>query len=375
MVRILSIYLFTVLAAPMSCKHDPAPVVEMPQQEAANQTAANAQTITAPDPADTVQEQVYTDSFMVKMDSLRDVNVTLPPVYYHDIYEANENAKQKFDVMASATDGDMKMVVNTNMLTREIISTINSKGSDNADLLLLIDVTLSMTDDITDVKRGVFQIVETLKKYKGVRLAVGLYGDKNFDSTWFQFKNFEMDYDAALRYINNIELMNGVDIPESVYDAFFKCMEQGFWKSKTKRNIILIGDAPPQEKPMSDYSMPDVIKATQRSEIKMNFYPIVIIPAVEKVKIPNEELARYKEGSVNVTLSPNPATDEIVLGFDSSDRYYIEIYDMAGRERYSKSFFGVRWQWNVQYLDNGMYILRITNGKKEYQVIKFIVKR
>jgi hypothetical protein len=139
--------------------------------------------------------------------------------------------------------------------------------------------------------------------------------------------------------------------------------------------MILVGDAPPLEKPLSDYTMADVIKKAKEGAVMMNFYPIIVIPAVDSVKLPPEEISKYHEGKISATLSPNPTSDYINVGFEFSDRYFIELYDMAGKLHHSESFFGVFWNRSIGNLPDGMYILRITNANKEYESFKFVVHK
>ncbi len=318
----------------------------------------------------------YVDSFKIKMDSLLTAKIKLPPVYYHDVMSAEDEATTKFTKLSAASNGKMKILVNSNMVANEIAASIKQVSVDKSDLLLLIDKTYSMTNDIANVKAGLSQIIDTIKKYKGVRLAIAFYGDKNVDGMeWYSFRNFETRYEEAQEYLNAVRVTGGGDIPESVYDAFFKSLQQDFWKSTKKCNIIIVGDAPPLEKPLSDYSIDDVIKEARARKIIMNFYPIIIMPAISEVKLSPTEAAKYQEIKLVTTLYPNPTKGHIDVGLEESGSYYMELYNSAGQMVITEQFFGLSWSKELGNLPDGMYILRIINSDHKFELVKFIIQK
>ncbi len=362
MIRIVCAYFL--LAMMVACKSD------SDKQEQQPQTVSPAADIPREASA---HDTTYTDTFAIKMDSLMGADIALPPVYYKDIFSANDEANEKFGILSKATHGKMKVIVNSNMVTDAIVNTIDSINTDYSDLVFLIDKTYSMKDDIENVKAGLNKILAAISRHKKVRLAIALYGDKNEDSSWFAFKDFERNYEAAKAYLDSVQVDGGGDIPESAYDAAIKCYEQKFWRSSKHRSIILVGDAPPLERPLSDYTMNDVIARAKDGSVMMNFYPILVIPAVDEVRIPPTEIARYRETKLDVTLSPNPTSDYIHVSFENSDRYVMELYDCSGKQQCSESFYGLFWHKSVQNLPDGMYILRVINPNKEFESIRFII--
>ena len=229
--------------------------------------------------------KAHVDSFRMYCATMMTAKINLPPVYQHEIFEANDEATEKFDKLSKACNGRMKILVNSGAVVKELEETIKAVSVNQSDLLILLDRTGSMEDDMENVKKGIHEIIDTIKRNKGTRLAIAIYGDKNWDwkDTWFRFRNFETDYDAAARYVDSVHVVGNMDWPESVYDAVVKSMESDFWKSTKKRNIILVGDAPPQEKPLSDYSLDEVIAKARQLKVKMNFYPIIIMPEIHHV--------------------------------------------------------------------------------------------
>lgn len=321
----------------------------------------------------------YVDSFKIKIDSLLKARIELPPVYQREIFHENDEASDKFDKLSKACNGKMKIIVNSSMVVHELEETIKSVSVSQSDLVILLDRTYSMHDDIEYVKNGINQIIDTLKKYKGTRLAIATYGDKNWDwCPWFTFKDFGTNYDSAEAWIKNVQVVGNRDWPESVYDAVVKCIESDFWRSTKKRNLILVGDAPPQEKPMSDYSLNDVINKTHAMKVRMNFYPILIMPEIHEVLLSQEDKDKYKLIQNNTKLYPNPSRGVINLSMDNTATYYLELYNSSGTLIYNEEFFGITWTKslsNISEFPNGMYIMRVINADHTYELIKFVLQR
>ena len=343
--------------------------VQAPMVESGN--AANDGANSEP----TTDTAKYVDSFEIQMDSLMDAKISLPPVYMHDVLSANDEAAAKFTELAKASHGKMKILVNSSQVAKEVAHTINSISVQNSDLLILIDKTYSMLKDVNNVKASLGQIIDTIRKYKGTRLAVAFYGDKNEDGMgWYSFKNFETDYGKAQQYIDSLVVDGGGDIPESVYDAVVKSFEQDFWKSTKKRNIILVGDAPPLEKPLSDYAMSDVVAKARAGAVNMNFYPIIIMPEIAEVRIDPTELRKYEPIKLTTSLYPNPTRGHIDVGFAENGTYYMELYNVAGVMVVSEETYGISWGKDLGDQPDGMYILRVINPEHKFEMIKFILR-
>ncbi|WP_046368362.1 T9SS type A sorting domain-containing protein [Flavihumibacter petaseus] len=313
------------------------------------------------------------DSLMIELDSLSEIGFNLPPLYNPGTFDSA--TVNKFFELAKATDGEVKLLVNSKMVTNEIVDIINSHAENNADILFLIDKTGSMIDDIENVKQGLKQVIDAINHYHHIQLAVALYGDKNTDGpNWFSFKNFGNDYQAVYRFIHDISVTSGDDYPESVYDGFFKSCETGFWRSSSKRMILLIGDAPPLEKPLSDFTLADVIEKATADNIKMNFYPIVVMPYLFSEEIAAEAV-NFEKGKVISMLYPNPTTGNLAIRFEKDDQYAIQIFNTSGSLILSDNFSGTTWKKNIGNLADGVFTVRAYNGNKKFETARFILSK
>lgn len=315
----------------------------------------------------------HNDSVMVVLDSLYKLSIFIPPLYDKQAFDSS--ATIKFFELAKATQGEVTLLVNSKLISNEIIEIIKSHASDNSDILFLIDKTGSMIDDIENVKKGLQQIVDAINIFKNVRLGIALYGDKNVDgSNWFSYKDFEEDYSSSKHFINTIEVSDGGDTPESVYDGFFKSAEQGFWKSDSKRMIVLIGDAPPLEKPASDYSISDVIGQATKDKITMNFYPIVVTPTSDLVSsVPATK--PYETENLILVFFPNPSVGLINVDFVKSDDYSIEIFNSSGNLVLTENFSGENWKKDLGSFSAGIYVFRVSNQNNKFKTYKFVLQK
>ncbi len=315
----------------------------------------------------------HNDSIMVILDSLYRLNIFIPPLYDKEVFDSATIIK--FFELAKETNGELTLLVNSKLISNEIVSIIKSHASDNSDILFLIDKTGSMIDDIENVRKGLTQIVEAINTFKNLRLAIALYGDKNIDgSNWFSYKDFEEDYSSAKEFINSIIVSDGGDIPESVYDGFFKSTEQGFWKSDSKRMILLIGDAPPLENPASNYSINDVIRQATEDKITMNFYPIIVTPTID-LESTTPVRKQYENENLILFFFPNPTNGLINVDFVKNGDYSIELFNSSGNIVLAEKYSGENWKKDISNLSAGVYVFRTSNQDNKFQTFKFILQK
>lgn len=315
-----------------------------------------------------IQEKVKQLSKQEVIDSLFELAFQEPKA---EIVEYDTAALNQFTQFANLTGGQLNLVVHSTEISKVVNKVIDEQTIEGTDILFLIDKTASMEDDIDDIRKGFSQIVRNLKEKKNVRLSVGFYGDLNYmGDDWFSYKSFEGDLDQAIDFVDHVQLITNTDDPESVYDGFFEVKKHHFWQSEKKRIIVLIGDAPSQEKPLSHYSMKDVIDACNKDQIRMNFYPILLQPVEQQLveKINPEPLVQIDQ------LYPNPTRGEVNLTLKQVDDYTIQVFDVQGKmmanDRINQ---GWHYSKDFSYLPMGAYLLRVMNGAKQAQTEKFVI--
>jgi hypothetical protein len=353
-----------------SCKHDE------PQQQAQGETvkAIGDSTVLAQPEAImlTEEEAVAKNNYI---DSMMHLEVTLPPILDESAYDtATVNS---FGRLAASTKGEMKLLASADLLEKNISSILCINNTDYADILFLVDNSGSMEDDIAEVKKGMDQIIDVLKEKNGVRLAIATYRDKQFDSTnWFSFREFETDYKAAKAFTDSMSLASNEDLPESVYEAFIEAANHKFWRSQTKRIVLIIGDARGKEKADGGmYNLEDMIAKAGESRIKVNFFPLIVTPYSEKYRAhdlnpqPNAQIHMIDQ------VFPNPTNGVINIKMAHEGRYRVAVYTMTGVMVEDHYIDDDTWMIDMRIHADGLYVIRVTDKNNQYDAGKFILQR
>ena len=262
------------------------------------------------------------------------------------------------------------MVVSAKYLLNAIKSTLSEHAMNGTDIVFLIDKTGSMNDDLEMLKKGMDELIVMLQEVPNLRLAMSFFGDKNIDGNrWYDFKSFENNLDEARFYLRTIRVSSGGDIPESVYEGLSNTISQNFWRSETKRMIILIGDAPPLQKPFSSYSLDNIIQMAKTAEIDMNLYPILVNNGTRVLEKPIE-----KPKLISM-LYPNPCKDLVKLDLMNDSDHNVSIFNMDGKRIHFEKQSGNHWETNVSDLSNGIYILKVKSDDGNEEALRFLVER
>ena len=319
-------------------------------------------------------QKEHNDSILTVLDSLNQVYIYLPPLF--DKTKFDSVPVNKFSVLARETNGEVKLLVNSKLIIQNIKYIIDKHSVDHADILFLMDKTGSMRDDIANVQKGLAEIIRSIKKYKNVRVAIALYGDKNVDGNgWYSFKNFETNLKSAKKFIKGIKVSEGGDYPESVYDGFFNTLQENFWKSENKRMIILIGDAPPLEKPLSDYSMADVISRATQDKVIMNFYPIIVMPLITKKYGYSKMPKAYQRADLVTSYYPNPSAGKLIINLEKANAYEVQVINSDGFLVLKKKKKGKKISMELYDLPDGVYVIRVVDPEKRFETFRLILEK
>ncbi|QDK81909.1 VWA domain-containing protein [Spirosoma sp. KCTC 42546] len=147
-------------------------------------------------------------------------------------------------------------------------------GTKGADVVILLDDTGSMGDDIDAVKAGLNKIISALPP--STRLGAATYNDLNeLPDSWYNWRDLTTDFASIRTFINAARAYGGGDRPESVYDGIYETLTRVSWTS-TKRIMIVVGDDPPLEGSKTKHSYDDVVATCKQKGIEANLYPILI---------------------------------------------------------------------------------------------------
>jgi len=314
--------------------------------------------------------RVENDSLMIVFDSIMEVKIDIPQLI--DSIVISQECLQQFNTLARETHGEVKVVANSRFVAKEIANIIENNVIDNTDLMIIIDKTSSMADDLDNIKKGLDQILSSLKEYNNIRLSVSTYGDKNIDGNlWYDFKNFETDFESTMKFIENIQMTHGGDFPESVYDGIHEAFQEEFWQSDSKRIVILLGDAPSLDSTLTTYTEKDIVNIATNENINMNFYPIVLSPY-------NGELGTTKKMQ-NLTfiesVYPNPSGGPFTLKLNQLGTFNFEIFNQNGELIKSEIINSETYKSDLYDYPNGLYIIRVSDNDKNFDTRKIILNK
>ncbi|HRX16722.1 MAG TPA: VWA domain-containing protein [Spirochaetota bacterium] len=190
---------------------------------------------------------------------------------YEDVYD-------EFKQIADQTGGKIIEAEDAEDVPEQIVQVIKqyAQGQIEAEIMLLIDKTGSMEDDIDAVVEGLNLIIDELPD--NARLGLATYGDKNVDgSEWFSFVDLTSDHDTIKGELDKIETTGGGDWRESVFDGIYETIDRAtWWDSAPLRLVICIGDAAPLTGSDTTYSLDDVVTKSKELDPAVNVFMIAI---------------------------------------------------------------------------------------------------
>lgn len=300
----------------------------------------------------------------VYIDSINEIEEIIPNGVFHDL------SISYFQPLAEQLCGKAFFAKQSSDIIPVMSSILNSRLSPNTDIVLLIDKTGSMEDDIDNVKQGLAVIKDILSTYEGINVCVASYGDKNYHGDlWYNASPLTDDLSVIEDFIEGYSIIGNPDTPESVNDAIVKVTSEVDWTPGNDRLMLVIGDAPSQEGELSEYSLEEVVEHCAAIDVTFNLYPIIIsMSGYTPPKAVSE---------VKANLYPNPASDFLNVSFDEYyDNVEYNLYDQNGKLLLSNRLYNTTSiSIDVNSYPNGMYYLQLEDGNLDYMSVKkFIIQ-
>jgi hypothetical protein len=181
---------------------------------------------------------------------------------------------RSFESLAKATKGDIRYADETEDVAPQIASLLDRAEGETLDLVVCLDTTDSMRDDIDAVKSMLPGLVkEKLAKTRSYRIGFVPYKDY-FEDYLYKRYDFSADVSTFFSELAGIRVGGGRDIPEAVYEALFEALTEFDWSAE-KRMIILIGDAPPHPIPRGKVDKAMVESEAAKLGVEMD---VIILP-------------------------------------------------------------------------------------------------
>jgi len=183
-------------------------------------------------------------------------------------------AEDAFREIAASGKGELVKSSGTDDVVPKIKALLDRAKGKSVDLVLALDTTSSMKDDIDSVRGMLIPMLEeTIAEFTSFRIGMVLYKDY-FDEYITRIKPFTTDFGTFQKDLNAIRVAGGRDIPEAVHEALYAAATEYPWAAE-KRMVILIGDAPPHPRPRGKITKRMVDEAAEKNDLEMN---VIILP-------------------------------------------------------------------------------------------------
>jgi hypothetical protein len=179
-----------------------------------------------------------------------------------------------FTEITRSGGGDLVYSSGPDDLVDKIKTVLEKEKGKSVDIVICLDTTNSMKDDIDAVREKLIPMLEEIiREFKDFRIGLVLYKDYN-EEYLTKVIPFTRNFEAVRRNLNNIRVRGGRDIPEAVYEALYDGAIKFTWEAES-RLIVLIGDAPPHPRPRGKITREMVDKAVAERSLKVN---AIILP-------------------------------------------------------------------------------------------------
>jgi len=185
-----------------------------------------------------------------------------------------DDTVKAFKEIAENGSGDTVLGAADEDIIENIRGIIEKAKGDSLDLVLCLDTTQSMEDNIPYLKSSLIPMLEKeTRGFARVRFGMVLYKDY-FETYLTKIIPFQPTLSAAQKFLDSIRVSGGRDIPEAVNEALYAALG-GFDWSADSRKIILIGDAPPHPRPRGTVTKEMVYDTAKKENVEIN---TIILP-------------------------------------------------------------------------------------------------
>lgn len=179
-----------------------------------------------------------------------------------------------FEAIAEGGRGDAFYSTGLEDINDKLGRILDKAKGRTVDLVLCLDTTDSMKDDIDAVKESLPAMIrDRIAEYRSFRLGLVLYKDY-FEDYLTKRLEFTSDFEAFTANVTAVRVAGGRDIPEAVYEALHEAAVSFPWSAES-RLIVLIGDAPPHPLPRGRIDRAAAQSAALSRDIEVS---VIILP-------------------------------------------------------------------------------------------------
>ncbi|MBA3035284.1 MAG: VWA domain-containing protein, partial [Desulfobacterium sp.] len=167
-------------------------------------------------------------------------------------------------IMGGPATGSKLPDTGSAMMVKSFSRHIQSIREDGIDVVFVFDSTDSMSAYLKEVKLKIRNLASAIRKLvPACRIGLVTYRDNKDE---YITKQFPLTYSitSLQEFLNKVDYGGGYDIREAVAEGLRVAIEDIKWNKKSRKFILLIGDAPPHIE-----DMPRAIEMVKNFRIKM----------------------------------------------------------------------------------------------------------
>jgi hypothetical protein len=181
---------------------------------------------------------------------------------------------RSYEDIARESDGVVRYSEGEEDLVTQIGEIIAEVEGGSIDLVLALDATQSMENDVPALRRSLVPLLQSnLEGFERFRIGIVYYKDymEDYLTRTVAFQN---DLSVVQRAIDGLRVAGGRDIPEAVHEALYAAVVNFPWMAEN-RLVILVGDAPPHARPRGSVTEEMVYAAAREHNVRLN---TIILP-------------------------------------------------------------------------------------------------
>ncbi len=184
------------------------------------------------------------------------------------LYSSDSNKTEPDEIIVESADGRAVRMELTDTIDADVPIEITVPDSapmrTNLDLMLMMDTTGSMGDELSYLQTELISVIDRVKDATNadVQLSVNFYRDEEDDYVVRDF-GFTPNISIAVDHLNDQRASGGGDYPEAVTAALDNGLYSHQWRSDSEKIMLLVLDAPPHKSDGIAYLKPLMTKAAQ----------------------------------------------------------------------------------------------------------------
>jgi hypothetical protein len=176
--------------------------------------------------------------------------------------------------IAKQGGGEAMFSIGEGDLPEKIAAALDSVTGDSLDMVLALDTTDSMTNDMPHLKESLVPLIrDHTARFSRFRVGLLLYRDY-FEEYLYKPLPFTDSLEKLQSLINAAGVLGGRDIPEAIYEALYAAVLAYEWEAPS-RLILLVGDAPPHPRPRGKVTAEMVFEAARERNVEIT---TIILP-------------------------------------------------------------------------------------------------